>query len=184
MRYIRDRLHDPNPRQAKVILLSDSIVVTATAGGTDMFRADVAPDHKILPLHVDSESLYSAVADMLAKHQASIQVPGPSYAEKYAWLKKPDIVADVDVVEYEGAVELRYPVYPLQDSARSFALYARESFHKDRHADDMTAMIMKMLEARRNLLTLTGAPKQRAFDGSSDVREKMDWRQPMDPRKL
>lgn len=166
MSNIRDLLPVAEPRQVKVILLEDKIVVAATHGGTRATQATLAPEHVVLPIQVDDDALFTAVSEMLGKHKPAVAIPRPRYAELYSWLKQPDLVADVDVVEYSETLEVRFSAYPSRDHIGGVPVFARESFSKDDPSFALCSVIRLMLNARRQLLVIEDAPFSRAFDGS------------------
>lgn len=182
--YVGSHLPEHTPQQAKVIPLEDKIIVASARGGTSRSQPQLHPDHTVLPLTVDSMALYEAIASHLYRWEAVTTLPGPSYAETYSWLKQPDLVADVDVLEHSDTVEIRFPVHPMRDSQTGTPVFARETFRKTDSTSLMCGRLMQMLKARRHLLTLADAPKYRAGDGSAGGSEKIDWSKPVDPRKL
>jgi len=172
--YVGSHLPEHTPRQAKVILLDDKIIVASARGGTSRSQPQLHPDHTVLPLTVDSTALYEAIASHLYSWEAVTTLPGPSYAETYYWLKQPDLVADVDVVEHSDTVELRFPVHPMRDSQPGTPVFARETFRKTDSTSLMCGRLMQMLKARRHLLSLARAPKYPAFDRSPAKLEVID----------
>lgn len=165
MTSIVELLPKPTPRTAKVILIEHKIVVAATCGGGADHAGSLSAKHVVLPTDVDDQTLFKAICDHLWKHEHAVQLPGPKHSVAYDWLERPEIVADVDVVESTDTLELRFPI-PGTEMPSGPKVFAREVFKKEVAGYAMARHLKRMLQVRRHLLTITGAPKTRARDGS------------------